>query len=327
MALNRPVTAVPAATRSSERVRKLIVNTILIVGAVSALCGVFATIAWIAFSPNVPTKDDIIPVASATAYTVATDFLAGRPTAVPVADGVDRTFGRINVRVDERPEPLPVVSLSVLEVVDGFLSGGDQGGPAQQYEIHRFLVGVSPEVGEADEFIPVGSLYTLEVTMLVTRQGPVLGATPALLPYLGADDGVFRPIDYSQFTGPSGTSVPEASRAAIQSWAEAYTSNNAAALRQITQDGIHEEDYVGLSGFTLAEDVQIVSAVPVGDGTTLQVQVLLLVSSDRANGFESTLSYDLRVERTNTQSPAVTAWGPPGSTGLQPYQNNPGFGN
>lgn len=321
--LNRPVSAVPAQ-RHSQKVLDLIVRALLVLGLISSVAGIVAAIAWVAFTPDVPTKSDLTSAASAEALTVAGDFLAGRPTAVAVASDIDHTFGRGNQQ-GGFGEPLAVRTFAPLSVRDGSLAGNVAQPDGQRFEVHTFLVGLP---GEPEERAREGqpeptSLYALDVTMLLTAQGPVLAAQPALLPYEGPASSDTRRLDYSQFTTGTEETQPLVA-SAVARWAQAFLSNDSDELQAVVRDPGNADPYVGIDGFTLEEAPAIVNSVPVtGEPGTRIVQVKLLVSSERANGFVTSLSYDLRVEGTSTQSPSVTAWGPPGTPDLERYQNSP----
>ena len=321
--LNRPVSAVPAQ-RHSQKVLDLIVRALLVLGAVSSLAGIAALVAWVAFTPDVPSKSDLTSAAPAEALTVAEDFLAGRPTAVAVANDIDRTFGRGSSQ-GGFGEALPVRTFAPLSVRDGSLPATTSQPSGQRFEVHTFLVGLpgEPEENARDGQPDPTRLYALDVTMLLTAQGPVLAAQPALLPYEGPRSSTTRRLDYSQFTTGTQPSQPLVTTA-VARWAEAFLANDSDALQAIVRDPGNADPYVGIDGFSLEAAPVIVNSVPVtGEAGTRIVQVTLLVSSERANGFATSLSYDLRVEGTSTQSPSVTAWGPPGSPDLDRYQNSP----
>lgn len=305
---DRPLTAVPAQ-RSSSTVLRMKVYAVLGVAVLLVATSLFATVAWIAFTPEVPQAGELVPRGQAVAEIVARDFLAGRRTDVPVADEIDPTFGQLSFgQVDPATRKgIPVTSLSQLDFERQSLTSSRG---TQVYEIHTFLVSSQ------------GRLLQLDVTVLLTPDGAVLAAQPALQPYSGPQQD-YAPLDYSQLVGSNG---PQASQAVVEQvarWARAYATGDSAELRAVAGDQVTRGSYPGLGGFNLGGDVRVVTVVPGSAPNQLVLRVRLLLVSDSAQEVQVSTDYDLLVSDASSSLPKVVAWGPAGAPVLEPYMNNP----
>lgn len=296
-----PWTAIPAQ-RSSAAVLNVKVTAILATLVVAALSGVLALFVALTSGGDEVTDPGPDPQVVSVARLVAEDFVDGRATAVAVAAGVDRTFGR-------GAEPTPPLWSDRTVVLYGTEESNYSG---QAYHRVTFQV-------QAD-----GQLFLLAVPVFATPEGAVLAAAPSLEPYHGP---VTTPAALNYLDLPTGDDqVPTPVRSVVERWAQAYVSDDGAALKELAGDG-GEAVYAGLGGFELA-GVQVAAAVPfttVDEEPALVVRTHLLVSPTGANGFQAEAGFDLLVEQADTQLPRVTAWGPAGSatdsTPIRPGQN------
>jgi hypothetical protein len=279
-------TQIPAA-RSSAPVLKIRVYAVLGALVVAALCGVFATVAWLANNPDIP--DPVPqPQALAEAAVAADAFLTGQATTLAVAEGVDRRFGSGDTAV-----ALPGATRAHWA---SFTVGEVAG---RTYEVHRFVVAGSPP-------------RQLWVTVELTTSGPILAASPAVGPLPVAPDG--RPaLDWREL--PTETRVTDDLRRVAGEWAAAYAADDRDRLRSLTGD-LEARTYAGLGGFTV-ESATVVSTVELGDSGdwVARVRVVLVGAppGEGLEGFRGVVEFDLRVADPATGNPKVVAWGPAGS--------------
>jgi hypothetical protein len=305
----RPVTAVPSQ-RDSQTVVKMKVYAILGAAALSAFLGVLSFVAWVVFTPDVPTAEALLPQGRAMSELVARDFLAGRTTAVPVAADVDPSFGgrTYSMRDDERRE-VPVTSISPLSFSRETLVTPDA---TQDYEIHSYLVSSR------------GRLLRLDVTLLITPEGPVLAAQPSLQAVPTPSES-YAPLDYRQFSSTGDPTVNDKVTAKVAAWAAAFSSNDAQALRDVTGDQASPGEYIGLGGFKVADTPRVLRTLPVGESALL-LRVQLLLSDVGDDGAVVSADYDVLVHDAFSELPKVVAWGPAGAPTLEPQMNNPSAG-
>jgi hypothetical protein len=303
---NRTLTAVPAQ-RSSAALLRVKVAALIGFASVASLSGIASTIAWTAFSPDIPQVEDLLPVGSAYAQTVAGDFLAGRPTFVPTATDIDATFGTADFAIDPATrKPIPVRSVAPLKVSRETLTTPEG---VQVYELHSYLVSTPTE------------LRQLDILLLLTQERPVLAAQPSLLP-LDPVEGTYEPVDYRQFSNARTTTSPTTNEQ-IRAWANAFARNDAAALRQVTGDNVTTGSYVGLGGYRVADSPLVINAVTAGGPDRLVVRVRLLLAADGTDGAVASADYDLLVIDATTELPKIAAWSAPGAPKLEPFMNNP----
>jgi hypothetical protein len=229
----------------------------------------------------------------------AVDFLAGRPTSVTAAEGVDVAFGaqRSQVEIGAAAVRSPLAEVAETAVVDrqrlSYLG--------RSYEVVTIIA-----VGRD------GSRWTVAVPVYI--DGPALAAGVTLLP--SDVGGVLRApaLNYVEDERRTGTS--ESVRALVTAWATAYAAGDEVALKQIAGDP-QPGRYRGLGGFSVNLTPVIVSAVTVtGDGGS-PVQILRVAVWMRPVAALSAqpiaVEFDLLVEQPGTDVPKVVAWGPAGS--------------
>lgn len=298
-----PWTAIPAA-RSSAPVLKIKLWTVLGLLVACALTGPTALVVASAAGRNVPAPPSYQTTDStAVAAQVAADFLAGRTTAVPVAEGVSPDFAT-------GPDGLEVVELTLV----GSRSHGDA---SRSWTVSRFLAQVRAGAGEDDS--AVRFLWVDVTTARASNGTPVLVAVPALTPVLPPDTPP-DPLD-GRDDPTRTTSIPEPVVETVRVWATAFAENRSDELRRLTGDP-DAGTYVGLGGFTVQGDPLTPFAVQSPDGTAMILRVQVVLVADGANGYGVMNEYDVLVRRWSTQTPEIVAWGPAGTGGsLVAYQN------
>lgn len=182
-----------------------------------------------------------------------------------------------------------------------------------------------------------GQMFSVSV---VTATSPSVGTVtvgdPSLIPLPAAEDSA----DIDAWPGLDSADPSDAVEVAVSSWARAYTSGDPATLLQATQDPDTSHSYMPLMGGVFTE-VSVTDAGAVWgdaeptDDTSPPAMVVRLdtrlywlakgqtsapagLTPDRT----SPVSFDLLVQRTDTASPVVVAWGAAGSgEQLRPFQN------
>jgi hypothetical protein len=300
-------TAVPAKRlRGSELSWR--VNAVLILVTLAALAGPLALLLSSRTAPPALQEHRVDAVA-ALAERVAIDFLSGQYTQVPVAVGVDPTFGAprsVSGQIDPdylRPVLSQVASTQVI---------------AREYRIYgeRRYELVTVAVFGSDGL-------AWQVAVPVYLDGPVLAAAPTLLPPPRHPATPLPALDYrgdiDQVTPPSNV-VP-----LVAEWATAWASDDRATLKRLTGD-VDPGIYRGLGGF-VAERTVLVSAVAIdrvsqsGVPRRLVVRVTVWVRPEGANVSGQSVELDLLVEDASTDLPKISAWGPAGSTPMVEFAN------
>lgn len=300
-----PWTAIPA-TRSSAPILKI--KFYAIIGGIGLLC-LLSLISFIGFisagssSTPVVTGDVTPPLDRAFAEQIARDMLAARPTTLPVAEGVDPTWGASSLAANEEPVPLGVRDIA--------WSGSDYRVLNNRaYRVHSFLVRTDTDS------------YQLDVTTMRSTEGlPVLVAQPALGP-VPQPATVPKALDYAEDPGVVDTVSADIRRVTTE-WATAYATGDGETLRQISNDlSSATGDYVGLGGFEVVGEPRIVTAIHAG-GPTMDLRIRVVFRSTGAKQYLMSNDFDLLVGDPDTSVPKVVAWGPAGSAiELTPYQNN-----
>lgn len=306
---HRAWTAVPAARSNWNTLRFRLVVVYVLLG-VTALSGVTSTVAWLTAAPEPPDVGDLLAEGRHIADAAVDDFLAGRPTEVPVAGDTSPTFG---VADDERSPVEVGLVVRRLDHQGVRRSGHPDPTVGGVIEEHRYRL-----VAED------GAAYLLAAVVHIDGGVAALAAHPALLPDPVGDDR--DPPDGLTYRGVEGAraglggQVPEV----VAEWAEALLDDDGEALRRIAGDPRAEATYRGIDGLTLApvdEPVRVGTAVPHRDGWVVRTRVW--VRGDRAQRFTVSLDYDLYVLEADTALPKVAAWGPPGSgPTLEAYTNS-----
>lgn len=169
----------------------------------------------------------------------------------------------------------------------------------------------------------LGRGYTADVHMAIDPRGGakvLAGPSLTILTPNATDDWV----ETEMWPGlEDGAEVTEAVQASVNNWAAAYTSGDPARLRQATGDPDENNTYLPLSG---VENVsaEVANAAAMDNSEMLLRVQLTLEWEGRAevSGTRVPVVMDLLMQKTDTASPMVVAWGAPG-TGpkMEPYSN------
>ena len=301
------ISAVPA-TRLSVRSLRIRQNAVLIAVLIAALCG---PLALFRSSSSVSTSAQAYEVPEKTvafATRIAEDFLAGTPTDLPVAAGVDPTFGSgaAGAGTDLDVSHLTVYS-SFSSLVNGTL-----------VDAVRFNV----DVGSEPLWLWVSVSYD-------GSNRPVLAAQPSFLPKVVAQSGV---TTAPKFAGAT-EEIPALVRDRVDRWAEAYVSGDSDTLKVLVNDELAPlgGSYAGLQGFSCEQGCsRVLWAAPSArlEGFAIvRVELVLQYSATNGDGMSAsrtlTSHMDLLVRGWRSDAPRVQAWGPAGSGDvLYPYSNN-----
>lgn len=327
--------AIPAA-RSRLGSLKLRRRLILAGLLTAAAAGVAAAIAWLTYSPPVPTPPSTVAASSvALARQVAADYLAGRPTTVSVAKGVDPTFGYASANKT-------AFTVADGPTVQGVARVNVGGQPVNQ--VTFYVVLAQKEKTTVDGTAAVTTVphpYLLTVPMSLagdTGWQPALAAAPSLAPFTGTPPNTLDPASLSTLPGAtSAGALPAGAQTQLKDWATAYAAaghgqDDAAArtLKQITGDQDPAHAYGGLGGWTVASQTATDAApAPTSDDPNHPypggwvVRVALVLEPPGANGPTVRSDYDVWVAGQGQEAnPPVIAWGPAGSYAqLYPYMN------
>lgn len=183
-------------------------------------------------------------------------------------------------------------------------------------------------------FDPAGSVgtvwadtYSVEVLVAVDSRGGVeVISAPSMIPTTPPVDDGWAPTDPS-WPGLASANASDAVDAVVQRWAEVYVLGSAEDLALATGDPDEEHSYLPLDLADRPDTVTAVAeaAADAGEGRQV-VRVSLTFAWDGKDGEDPIeaprVDMDLLVERADTASPVVVAWGPAGSGGdLEPYAN------
>lgn len=302
--------AIPAERTSANRLRFKL-NTVIVVGIVCAACGPLGILVAAGLAGKTP---ELPPVANAEAIAygevAAEDYLNSVPTTVPLAKGIDPTWGTSSL---SQKEALPHGPLTY--------AGSDmREAYGQNYQIDTYT------------FLSNGGLRAVAVTSVMTKTGPVIAASPSLVTVDLTSDTV-DPLNYTDLDtfeeGTPNTAVTER----VNQWAAAYASNDTAQLLVITGDP-QTSTYKGLGEFEVANSVLVNGYVPdtvsgtyhgISVNDTAYVRVSVNLKSTTSELFSVTNEYDLLVSDINTSQPHIVAWGPAGSAPLVPFSNSNNF--
>lgn len=319
--------AVPAQ-RSRVDTLKLRRRIILIALITAAAAGVFSAVAWMTKPAAVASKQASGTSPSvALANQVALDYLAGRPTTVPVAKDVPQDFGNTSAKPglsgNVRPPILANVTTTTMP------NGGT-------LDLVRFYIIVDQDGTNPADGKPTRNAYyyQLSVPMAVNDKAPtpVLAAVPTILPLITANTDTSA-ADLSTLPNKiESSSISNALSQRVSSWATEYAKSgvDSAALKALTGDQDPNHQYSGLGGWTLATAPQILSAAapPVNEAgdrqTGIILRVALVMSPPGANGGTVRSEYDVWVQATgsNDDVAPIVAWAPAGSYSLMyPYMN------
>lgn len=196
--------------------------------------------------------------------------------------------------------------------------------PAYAIEVHYFTL------TDAQGFD-----YASEISIGVSKtDGARPLSTPSLTPIPPAAGGWETS---GAWYGLQSAEASKAVTATVEAWSQAFTSGDPTALGQNVQDPKANHAYMPLTGVSAVESTVIsAGSIPVltADGQpsevapkTIVVQIQLKltwagVAPSTTGSGNSVITYDLLVEKADTASPVVVAWGGSGSgTSLKPYGN------
>lgn len=293
--------AVIPAQRSSApllRIKLRIVLGLLLFAAVTGPLAFLISVS-IAGSSSGVIAPVVNPQGEAFGTQIVREYLSGTGVSLPVAEGLDPKLGR----------PVEPVATQVLSV--DFVAVNQ-----------AVIAGSSVETFTYTARLVNGVTVQVAVPLSYTEQGPVLVATPSLLPVpeFAERTTTVDVLDWSDQPKIS-PSIPDATRTAVREWAVAYIAGDGAALQRLTGDQDPAARYLGLVGVTLV-DVRALRMFPIDD-TTSVVRVEVLFSLTGVDGYRSATEFDLLIVDPTLPNPRVQAWGPPGSgPTLKPYQNN-----
>lgn len=162
-----------------------------------------------------------------------------------------------------------------------------------------------------------GLTYRASVMVAVSPTGAtkVMG-TPGLEPTPADDSGDWA--DGGPWPGLRQANLSESVQRAVQSWASAYVSGDDDTLRLAVGDPESNHFYTPLTGVTSVTAKATYASKIGNDSSTITAQVTLDLVWDgqvvRGSSTGSTpATLDVLVERADTASPVVTAWGAPGT--------------
>lgn len=174
-----------------------------------------------------------------------------------------------------------------------------------------------------------GRGYTAEIQVATDKRGGSKAiAGPSLLPLPQPVSNAFSNMPLWEGVASDQQSTPEIN-AAVQNWASAYTSGDAAQLRLAVADPNAQNSYVPIAGVTKAtSEVQVTGRQTRGEGNDAKTYVIARVQVSmnwlgRKDGQSpAPMVMDVLVENPDTASPRIVAWGAPGTgADLKPYQN------
>ena len=304
-------TAVPRATVSPRRAQR---RARFLLGGVAAgpVLGLIALAVAAGGRPGPAVTTDV-GHDRAFAELAAQDYLAARPTALPYAQGLDRTLGRdgtaTSTSATAAPSgaetttgmaaPIPVQSLAWRSADEGRVG-------STIYEIDTFVVATP------------AALWHLSVEIIDSTSGPVIGADPSLTPDPTAPAGTAAAITYGPLGGSGPSDLGPGASRQVQAWAQAYADGDGATLYRLTGD-TRSDTYPSLQGWVFDRVTVGASAVKAGVALA-QVQVVMHEVNDPSQSITS--AYDLLLGHLGQSLPFVQAWGPAGSgPTLVAYQN------
>ena len=177
---------------------------------------------------------------------------------------------------------------------------------------------------------PAGQMYDTSIQMVVSDDGAVALADPALVPIPPSSPEAGGQAEWPWPGVASIAAAPEYSQA-VTAWTKAYTGGDPAALKLAVGDPAADRFYMPLAGVTFSDiSVGQVGALWADDQdrtkeskprqALLRVSVSATWASEGAATRQPSLTYDLLLDRADTAAPVVVAWGPPGAD-LSPYGN------
>ncbi|MGH9066579.1 MAG: hypothetical protein ACRD0J_03525 [Acidimicrobiales bacterium] len=291
------LTAVPRRFPTSPSMRR---RTLLIVGllVVAILVGLLGLAVAGSTRSKLAKASALRPNFEGFAAQAASAWLAGRPTVLPVAQGLKSDLGRVvpsNANGPIAPAP-PAFDVYSLDFTNATYGAGSTKTVKRTWVVDHFTATTS------------AGTFKVNVTVIDTPSGPVLGAYPSLAPLTVANGSNVPALDYQ--TLYKTVQPPQSVQAQVAAWAKAYVSNDQAELYTLTGDPA-SATFAGIGGWKLAGTPQVVSYV-VGKTTALaRVQVTMSMVSKPA--VSATSGYDLLIGNLGNALPNIWAWGPAGS--------------
>ena len=259
---------------------------------------------------------------------------AGNQAAPIVSGGPPETQADAIVAVKkwiaQKPSPLPNGEVVAWDSYrkSGLLTGKEAIEGVDRLEVHTLtLSGVN------------GSLFKTTIQLAVGKTiGTVIIGQPTLIPVApGAETGGFQ-SSLTPWPTFARSTATEGTETAIKVWAEAFTSGDPAKLLNSVGDSRNGVSYVPMSGLTLStENVSLgdVGAIwgkdqsPNDQGAVPERMIVSVTFEGQWTGTVVAVAeqlpiftYDLLIDRTNTASPKVVAWGGRGTGAwLKPYSN------
>ncbi len=187
---------------------------------------------------------------------------------------------------------------------------------------------------EVDSFVLITTsnrMYTAEVQVaLDPRGGAKTIAGPSLIPIApGLGDSWASGVGSWQGLKPESPSDVVAQ--AVTVWARAYTSGDSAQIRLTVGDPTPGHAYIPLSGVSSVVPTVTGQAQPGTDPSKVIARVQLSITwagqpaptdTGSARSQDPSATFDVLLDKANTASPVVVAWGGPGEgPKLAPYQN------
>lgn len=187
---------------------------------------------------------------------------------------------------------------------------------------------------EVDSFVLITTsnrMYTAEVQVaLDPRGGAKTIAGPSLIPIAPALGDSWA-SGVGSWQGLKSESPSDVVSQAVTVWARAYTSGDSAQIRLTVGDPTAGHAYIPLSGVSSVVPTVTGQAQPGTDPSKVIARVQLSITwagqtaptdFGAARSQEPSATFDVLVDKANTASPVVVAWGGPGEgPKLTPYQN------
>jgi len=244
-----------------------------------------------------PSQDDI-----AFAQEAAVEYLDAQPATVPLANGVPSNLGRDYTSPTggstTRGAPFQYTGLVFYTTKTFPTTPG-----IPDHIIDEFLVDIN------------NTAYLLDVPLVNPGHRPSIGNILSLMPFSAPASGTQLNWDQYAQTAPNAAETQQ-----INAWATAYLSDNQVQLYELTGDAASNQVFVGLSGWSQAGPVQVVSASTQNGEMLVQIALPMALANKPTDIVVST--YDLLLDNLSHPIPNVVAWGASGAGwSLTPYQN------
>lgn len=243
-------------------------------------------------------------------------------------------WSKVSEWLASTPEPLPggrVVSIDETKALEYSSPPADEDGKTPDVK----KPGYETEVVSFTLVDGNGQMYRAGVNVAVDPRGSATAmGEPSLEAIAPAANDSWN--DGGLWPGREEIEAPDAAERAVETWADAYVSGDATALRMQVQDPSNDSYYTPLQGVkSVATSVD--QGTDLGDDT-IAVRVTLTPTwredpdakpkteaekKDEERQEQQGIEMDVRVENAGTASPRVTAWGDPGSgPNLKKYENS-----